>query len=283
MFNRHAMADAACALLLEKARIRLTALFAEYGTFDASELPRAVQSEIFRRAIIESAAANFPTSNLQLLSHGLKSFDHPAFVPAWERMRLATEAGRDAFAMTTGVYAAIVLAGYGLPVSPFDLMTTRILAEPSNDIDTVLGLFSADQGAFVGYNSAAAPFYVLVTDCIRTLRQRTPTCRELSEVKQLFERNGASLPPDPGQLFVPGMAVVPRRPGDTISTVALHDPNPTAGSVALYAGWQVDGESYGAPNDGYVPVPVQLLHAVVHDPAIAYSLSWPVASPPAIH
>jgi len=82
MFNRHAFAGAAGALLLEKARFRLKALFAEYGTFDASEPPRAVQSEIFRRAIVESAAANFPTATLQLLSHGLKSFDHPAFAAA---------------------------------------------------------------------------------------------------------------------------------------------------------------------------------------------------------
>jgi len=157
-------------------------------------------------------------------------------------MWLATKAGSDAFAMTTGVYAAIVLAGYGLPVAPFDLVTQCILAQPSNDIDTVLELFSSDKGAFVGYNVCAAPFYVLLTDCVRTLRQRTLSHPELSEVKQLFERNDVSLPLDPGQRFVPGMPVVPRRPGDTVSTVALHDLSPTAGSVALYAGWQLDGE-----------------------------------------
>jgi len=61
--------------------------------------------------------------------------------------------------MTRGVYAAVVLAGFGLPVAPFDLLATRILAKPSNDIDTVLELFSSDKGALVGYNSCAAPFY----------------------------------------------------------------------------------------------------------------------------
>ena len=208
---------------------------------------------------------------------------HPAFVPAWERMRLATKAGSDAFAMTTGIYAAVVLAGYGLPVAPFDLARSRILGEPSNDIDAVLALFEPDKGAVVGYNSAASPFYVLVTDCIQTLRQRTLTWSDLSEVKELFKRNTAHLPPDPGQRFVPGMVVIPRRPGDTVSTVALLDPNPMVGSIALYAGWQVDGEPYGAPNDGYVPVPVQLLRAVVHDPAIAYSLSWQVGPSPSLH
>ena len=45
---------------------------------------------------------------------------------------------RDAFDMTRGIYAAVVLAGFGLPVAPFDLARTRILGKLSNDIDTVL-------------------------------------------------------------------------------------------------------------------------------------------------
>jgi hypothetical protein len=273
MLNRHAMADKASALLFEKARPRLKALLAEYGTSDPNQLPRALQSEICRRAILGVAAANFPTADLQLLSHGLKSFDHPAFIPALERMTLATKGGSDAFAMTRGVYAAVVLAAFGLPVAPYDLMTTRILAQPSNEIDTVLELFSRDKGALVGYDACTAPFYVLLTDCVRTLRWLVPVHPELSEVKLLLERNGTSPPTDPGQSFMHGVVVIGRRPGDKISNIGLFDPNPQGGSVMLYAGWQVDGEPYGAPNDGYMPVPVQLLRAVVHDPELAYSLS----------
>ena len=70
-----------------------------------------------------------------------------------------------------------------------------------------------------------------------------------------------------------GMAVIGRQPGDKISTISLLDPDPTGGSVMLYAGWQVNGEPHGAPNDGYVPVPMQLLRAVVNDPEVA---DWPV-------
>lgn len=147
----------------------------------------------------------------------------------------------------------------------------------------MLALFEDDKGAFVGYNACAAPFYVLLTDCVRTLRQLVPVHPRLSEVKWLFERNGATLPADPGQSFTPGMALVDRPPGDTISTVALLDPGPMGGSIMLYAGWEVDGEPYGAPNDGYVPVPVQLLRAVVYDPAVAYSLCRPIAAPTPIH
>jgi hypothetical protein len=132
--------------------------------------------------------------------------------------------------MTTGVYAAVVLAGFGLPVAPYNLVTSRIVAQPSNDIDTVLELFSSDTGAFVGYNTCTAPFYVLLTDCVRTMRRLVPVRPELSEVKLLLERIGLSLPPDPGQSFVHEAAVIRRRPGDKISTIGLFDPNPMGGS-----------------------------------------------------
>ena len=46
--------------------------------------------------------------------------------------------------------------------------TKRILEAPSNDIDTVLNLFSAWNTAFVGYNTCDAPFYLLVTSSTRS-------------------------------------------------------------------------------------------------------------------
>jgi hypothetical protein len=185
--------------------------------------------------------------------------------------------------MSRGVYAAVVLAGFGLPVAPFDLVTTRILAKPSKDIETVLELFSSDKGALVGYNTCTAPFYVLLTDCVQTMRRLVSTHPLLSEINLLVERSGASMPPDPGHSFRHSMALALRQPGDAISTVGLLDPNPAGGSIMLYAGWQIDGAPYGAPNDGYMPVPTQLLRAVVYDPAFAYALCHPVSAPPTIH
>jgi hypothetical protein len=159
----------------------------------------------------------------------------------------------------------------------------RTVANPSDDIDTVLELFSSDKGALVGYNICAAPFYVLLTDCVRTLRRLVPVEAALSEVNMLFERVGDHLPSDPGGAFVHGLAIMARQPGDRISTITQLDPNPAGGSIVLYAGWQVEGESYGAPHEGNAPVPMQLLRAVVYDPDIAYSLSRPVGGPPTIH
>jgi hypothetical protein len=124
MFTTDTLAAKTGAILIEKAERRLE--------------PRALQTQLLQRAIVETAAANFPAANLGILKHGFRSFEHPAFHTAIERMKISCRGKGDAFEMIRGVYAAIVLAGYGLPVAPFDLKGMRILAKPSNDIDTVL-------------------------------------------------------------------------------------------------------------------------------------------------
>jgi hypothetical protein len=283
MFNSDTLANTASAILFAKAGRRLETLLAEHGASRPGELPGPLQSQLLQRAILETAAANFPAANLQQMDHGFRSFAHSAFIAAIERMRVSCKSPCDAFEMTRGIHAAVVLAGYGLPVAPFDLEAMRILAKPSNDIDAVQELFSRDKGAYVGYSTCNAPFYLLLTDCVRSLRRLVSVHPRLSEVKKLFARANKPLPPDPGQSFAHGMAVIGRQPGDTISTVGLFDPDPTSGSVTLYAGWHVVGEPVGAPNGGYVPVPGQLLRAVVHDPRVAYSFWLTAGSPTPIH
>ena len=157
MFAPDTLAAKASTILIEKTEHRLEALLAEHGTFDPNELPRALQFELLQQAIMEAAAANFPTANLQMLKHGFHSFAHPAFFDALDRMRVSLKGTGDAFGIARGVYAAVVLAGYGLPVAPLDAQASGIRAKPSNDIDTVLALFSRDKGASVGYNCCKAP------------------------------------------------------------------------------------------------------------------------------
>jgi hypothetical protein len=262
------LADTAAAILFEKAEPRLNALLAAHDASHAEQLPEAMSREIFRRALVETAAADFPCADLEALSHGIQSFTHSAFSAAFERVRLSKKSS-DVFEPTRGVDSAVVLAGFGLPVAPYDLEATRILEKPSNDIDTVLALFSCDETAFVGYDVCDAPFYLFMTDCGRTLRQRVPHDPELSELKMLFERgDGAVWPPDPGRSFQPAVGLFPRRLGDTISAVAM-DAGPTAGLIVLCAGWEVDGQPYGASSDGYLPVPLWLVRAAINEPDLA--------------
>lgn len=79
-----------------------------------------------RRTLLEAAAAISPTANLEKLKRGFRSFTLPAFLEATDRMVLSCKGAGDAFEMVRGVHAAVVLAGYGLPVAPFDLETMRI-------------------------------------------------------------------------------------------------------------------------------------------------------------
>ena len=283
MSSEHSLAAAAGAALFEKAELRLKALLAEHGVSDPTELTPSEAGELLMRALSETAATHFPSANLELLAHGARSFAHPAFPQAFERVSIAMTFPSDPLAPAAGVYAAIVLAGFGLPVAPFDLEKACVLEEPTNDIDTVVAQFARWKTAYVGYNVCAAPFYVLLTDCVHTLVKEVPVHPTLKQVKQLFERPGSALPPDPGQSFVPGMAIFARLPGETISMAGLLDWSPSVGSIVLHAGWQIDGKAYGAPNDGYMPVPVQLLRAVVSNPAVAYALACPVGAPATKH
>jgi hypothetical protein len=281
MFNRHALAGPAGFLLLRGVERRLEALLAGHGAADPSELPRALQGDLLRRAIVGTAAANFPTANLEALDHGTRSLVHPAFIPAWDRVR-SSKVGGDAFAMASGVDSAVLLAGFGLPVAPFDF-NLGILEKPSNDIDTVLAMFSRWTDAFVGYNSCDAPFYVLLTDCIRSLRKQVSSHPGLCDVRRLIARTEGSLPADPQRDFAPGMALFARQPGDAVSTVLLLDPSRGAGSLMLHAGWRVADLAYGAPFDGHLAFPVPLLSTVAYDPTIVSWLCSPVSAAPSIH
>jgi hypothetical protein len=281
MFKSDSLADRAGAILFEKIERRLESILAEHGVSDPSELTPTQMNEVSQRAIVEAAGC-FPTANLEQLAQGFRSFGHPAFMPAWDRVRAATAIRRDPFALSSGIDAAVLLAGFGLAVAPFGFQD-GILEEPTNDVDTVLAMFSRRPDALVGYDTCGAPFYVLLTDCVRTLRKQLATHPSLVDVRRLFARNGGSLPPDPGKGVVPGMALFAREPSDMISTTLLHDRKPDVGSLMLYAGWRVADQAYGAPYDGYFPVPVSLLRAVAYEPAVAYSLGRPVAPPPQVH
>ena len=251
MFKPDLLADKAGAILFEKIEQRLESLLAEHGVSDPGELSPTQMNEVFQRAIVEAAGC-FPTANIEQLAHGFRSFVHPAFMPAWDRVKSATAVGRDPFAFSSGVDAAVLLAGFGLAVAPFGFQHGS-LEEPTNDVDTVLAMFSRRPEALVGYDTCGAPFYVLLTDCVRTLRKQLGTHPSLVDVRRLFARNGGSLPPDPGKGFVPGMALFAREPSDMISTTLLHDRKPDVGSLMLCAGWRVADQAYGAPYDGYFP------------------------------
>jgi hypothetical protein len=263
------IAMAALGQVAQKAEPKLKAALAQYGVSSPDQLPQEVAGKIFQDVLMETAVESFPAAQLDALKHGLTAFHNPLFGPAFTRLKSRMESPSDAFAVASGVDAAIVLAGFGLPVAPFDRKKPQILAAPSNDIDEVAECFSRFKTAYVGYSPCDIPFYMLVTDCVQTMRPQIAGHPQLQAVKRVLERTGAELPQGPFPSFQHGIALIAREPGDAVSTFLLNNPNPHQGSVAFYAGWTAGGVRDGAPNDGFIPVPMQFLEAALQDPQIA--------------
>lgn len=269
--------------LFTRAGQRLEEICKAESLGDPRALPQEKVRELLRRSVVEIASTQFPTADVQALSHGFSAFTHPEFLPAMKRLRDSSGGDRDAFELASGVDAAIVLAGLGLMVAPFDRKQPRALAEPSNDIDAVISRFKSWKTAYVSYQSCRAPFYVIVTDCANTLLDRLQSEPRLEELRILCRRNGGFSVPRAPRPFTHAMALFPREPGDRISTLYLHDPNPKFGSIGIYAGWIEDGAPNGAPNNGYIPVPMQFLLGAIKDPETAMWIWRPVGAKSFMH
>jgi hypothetical protein len=158
-----------------------------------------------------------------------RSMSNPLYLPACKRARKQFELGHDAFLAATGSDCAIVMAGHGIPVAPFEKPTApvkalRLLAPLSDDIDIVAKNFAEYPAASIGYSSCAAPFYILLTNCLRTLRKAIVSDNRLQEARQLVKRNGLRWPTGTIASFQHAMFVFPREAGDRISMalVRLH-------------------------------------------------------------
>jgi hypothetical protein len=122
------------------------------------------------------------------------------------------------------------------------------------------------------YNVGVAPFYLLLVNCIRTLRQRVLHDPDFSQIKLLFER-GLELPADPGPKPKGCVCLFRRAPGDTIASVGVSE-KLIAQPIMLFAGWELNGQRHGVPNDGYLPVPGSLLRRLIADPTVS-DYFWP--------
>ncbi|MFH1555500.1 MAG: hypothetical protein ABII76_11620 [Pseudomonadota bacterium] len=277
MRNLDGMDIAVLTSMMGKAEPKLAAALAKLGVSSPDQLAPEIAAQVFQDAMVQTAIEHFPDAQVEALKHGLKAFVHPLFGPAFKRLKMQAAQRPDAFAMASGVDAAIVMAGFGLPVAPFDRKTPRILAEPTNDLDSVAATFSKWKSAYVGYSPCDIPFYMLLTDCVRTMLGQIETQPALHQAKALLKRSVVSTPSG-ARAFQHGLMVIAREPGETISTAFLNNPDPSMGSVGLYAGWTVGAVREGAPNDGFLPVPMQFLQAAIDDPQFAYWLWKPTGA-----
>lgn len=257
---------AALERMIELAQPKLAEALARHGAASPDQLPVEIAVQIFRDVLVAIAVKSFPTADINAIGHISKALWHPLFAPAVARTRERLEAPSDAFAVAAGVDAAIVLAAFGLEVAPFDRKRNQILAETTNDIDEVAANFARWKTAYVGYSPCDVPFYALITDCVRSMMPQIARHPDLGEAAKVLARLPPDQPMEHHRAFQHGLLMLPREPGDTISTVLVSNPNPHQGSICLNAGWRVGGVRCGAPNDGFLPVPLQLARAALVNP-----------------
>lgn len=136
----------------------------------------------------------------------------------------------------------------------------------SADIDEVARAFANRKTAYVGYSPNLVPFYLLVTDCYRTLAEDGVRNPALAPVRdRIIEaiRYGEAIPV---RRFQWRVLALPRIEGEKVSQVFVEDPRPDRGSILLHAGWMENDECRGGAPTGYVPVLKQFLQVAVSDP-----------------
>lgn len=268
--DEHQFAEAAFKSMAAAADPILARRLGEIGQ-PMESLSRAQRFELLKASMIEAAASQNPHADFDQMRRVFDLMADSRFTDALGRLRKVPYGG--AFHPAYGVDAALVLAGAGLPVLPLDRKTGRPIGPIADGLDDAERIFAKAKTAMVGYASAKAPFYLLATDCVIDAHARVTQDPAFSALKAKLD--GPAAPPDTPR-FRHGLMLFARDEADRIKTRVMEDADPNRGSVMLLAGWMEDTEPQGVSNDGFVPVPEQLVHKLISDPAVLQWLTRPM-------
>jgi len=251
--------------MLKRVGAALERKLAARGLADMSAISPDVQEQLYREAVMETAV-HMPGVDLAMLDRVLDGIFRSDLSDAVQR--LVSESGEpyDAFDFASGRDAAVAMAFFGLPVAPMDRESGAITASLTNQIDAVVEAFETSQADLVGYSSALAPFYVLITDCQDTVARLLKSEPKAARIAALFERDGLPLPEPLGTPFVKACWIFRRRPDDRVGGLMYIDPRDDWGSYFFFAGFMEGEEPKGAGDDGLKPVSRQLLYALLRSP-----------------
>ncbi len=260
--------------LAARAEPKIQAALSARGVASVSELTREEASRIIEDALAATAVESFPTVDVAKMTLGFRNLLHPQFSSALVSVRRTLARGYGAFEHASGPEAAIILAGFGVQVAPLDKRTAQPLAALSNDVETVAANFNVRRTALVGYQADQVEFYVLATDCQRTLKERLASDRRMETIRVLMQRANVILPPDPGKRFQHLALLLARNEGDEVSSLAIEDHDPQRGSILFTAAWRdKDGGLHGIQNKGFVPALKSLIDRVANDMDVAHWLT----------
>lgn len=268
--------------LASRAEPILAAKVAATGAAHFKDLARDLAGKLLRESLLEAAAGHFVGLDMDAVRRAVDAFFDPQWLGAWGRVMRLLDTDRPAFDVAVGPDAAIVLAGIGLAVIPLDKKTMRPIGKEVRDWKEAAKVFGRLKTAFVGYDLTAAPFYALLTDSLNSMNESIRTDTRLSQAKSAVGRTPYEFKntPDP---FQHSTLLLPRDPSDRFETVVLEDPRSNRGSIMFLAGWRDGDIPTGAPNDGYFAIPLQVIHAILHNPAFFGWLNQPSGKPASVH
>ena len=235
------------------------------GVENFTALSPDIQEQLYRDAVME-AAIHMPGVDLAMLNRVLDGIFRSDLSDAVQRLVRESGAPYDAFDFASGVDAAVLMAFFGLPVAPMERVSGALTAPLTTEIDAVVEAFETSQADLVGYASAQAPFYVLITDCQDTVAQLLTSEPKAARIADLFERDGLPLPKRLGTPFVKACWIFRRRPDDRVGGLMYIDPRDDWGSYFFFAGFMDGDEPKGAGDSGLKPVSRQLLYALLRSP-----------------
>lgn len=268
--------------LATKADPILAAKIRASGVADFRALGPDICGAMLKDSLIEAAAAHFSGIDISSFRRAVDACFDPVWMAAWSRAKQALDDRHGAFDMAVGPDLAVVLAGIGLEVVPLDKKTMQPLGEPSSDWREVSATFGRLKTAFVGYDTTTAPFHALLTDSLNLMVAALNTEPMLSSAAALARRVGYEFEPSPA-LFQHAALLFPRDETDRFETVALDDPRPDRCTVMFLSGWRADGNACGAPNDGFMAIPLQVAHAILNNPAFFGWLGSTSLQPASMH
>lgn len=249
----------------------LQAKIRESGVGDFRDLGRDIASAMLKDSLIEAAATHFIGLEIDRFRRAVDAVFDPQWMDAFSRLRKSLDESRPAFELASGPDAAIVLSGIGVPVVPLDKKTMKPIGEPTDDWRKAAATFNRLKTAFVGYDVSKAPFYALLTDCLNSMNALVQTDGRMAQAKEAVVRTGYTFKSAP-QPFQHSALLVPRDEEDRFETIILDEPRSDRGSVMFLSGWRdADGEARGITNGGYFAMPLQVAHAILHNPAF---LAW---------
>ena len=252
------------------------------GVAHFKDLGLAVASSMLKESLTEAAASHFTEIDMPSFRRAVDAFFDPEWAASFGRVQRMLEEARPAFDLAVGPDVAVVMAGVGVPVAPLDKKTMRPLGSPTRDWREAARVFGRLKTAFVGYDTTSAPFYALVTDSLNTLNAALRADGRLADAlvavrRTPYEFKDAPIP------FQHSTLLVPREESDRFETLMLEDPRPSHGSILFLAGWKQEAEAFGAPNEGMMGMPLQVVHAILQNPAFFAWVNPVTGKSPNIH